>query len=38
MDILHVATAIDLGAKELLNFATDQTKLAEAEGPIGQLR
>jgi len=32
MDILHVATAIELGAKEFLTFDANQRKLAEAEG------
>jgi len=32
MDILHVATAIELGAKEFLTFDANQKKLAEAEG------
>ena len=32
MDILHVATAIELGAKEFLTFDGNQKKLAEAEG------
>jgi predicted nucleic acid-binding protein len=31
-DILHVATAIHLGAKELLTFDANQKKLAKAEG------
>ena len=38
MDILHVATAIELGAKEFLTFDANQKKLAEAEGlqvPLG---
>jgi predicted nucleic acid-binding protein len=32
MDILHVATAIELGVKEFLTFDGNQKKLAEAEG------
>jgi predicted nucleic acid-binding protein len=32
MDILHVATAIELGAKQFLTFDGNQKKLAEAEG------
>jgi predicted nucleic acid-binding protein len=32
MDILHVATAVELGAKEFLTFDANQKKLAEAEG------
>lgn len=32
MDILHVATAIELGAEEFLTFDLNQKKLAEAEG------
>jgi predicted nucleic acid-binding protein len=32
MDILHVATALHLGATEFLTFDTNQKKLAEAEG------
>ena len=31
-DILHVAAAIHLGAKEFLTFDANQRKLAEAEG------
>lgn len=31
-DILHVATAIDLDAKEFLSFDTNQIELAAAEG------
>lgn len=31
-DILHVATALHLGAKELLTFDGNQKKLAKAEG------
>jgi len=38
MDILHVATAIELGAKEFLTFDTDQKKLAEAEGLLVPFR
>jgi len=34
MDILHVATAIELGAKEFLTFDGKQKKLAEAEGLV----
>jgi len=34
MDILHVATAIELGAKEFLTFDANQKKLAEAEGLV----
>ncbi len=34
MDILHVATAIELGVKEFLTFDGNQKKLAEAEGLI----
>jgi predicted nucleic acid-binding protein len=34
MDILHVATAVELGAKEFLTFDGNQRKLAEAEGMI----
>jgi predicted nucleic acid-binding protein len=33
-DILHVATALQLGAVEFLTFDADQKKLAEAEGLI----
>ena len=32
MDILHVATAIELGAKVFLTFDGKQKKIAEAEG------
>ena len=32
LDILHVATAIELGAKEFLTFDKNQRMLAEAEG------
>ncbi len=31
-DILHVATALHLGAREFLTFDANQKKLAEAEG------
>jgi predicted nucleic acid-binding protein len=31
-DILHVATALHLGAAEFLTFDSNQQKLAEAEG------
>jgi len=34
MDILHVATAIELGAKEFLTFDGNQKRLAEAEGLV----
>jgi predicted nucleic acid-binding protein len=34
MDILHVATAIELGSKEFLTFDGNQKMLAEAEGLI----
>ena len=34
MDILHVATAIELGSKVFLTFDVNQKKLAEAEGLI----
>ena len=34
MDILHVATAIEIGAKEFLTFDGNQKKLAEAEGLV----
>lgn len=37
MDILHVATAIEIGAQEFLTFDANQKKLAEAEGLIVQL-
>lgn len=37
MDILHVATAIELGAKEFLTFDANQKKLAEAEGLLVSL-
>jgi predicted nucleic acid-binding protein len=32
MDILHVATALSMGAKEFLSFDGKQTRLASAEG------
>ena len=32
MDILHVATALEIGAREFLTFDVNQKKLAEAEG------
>jgi len=32
VDILHVATALHLGAEEFLTFDANQKKLAEAEG------
>ena len=32
MDILHVATALSLGAREFLSFDRDQARLASAEG------
>lgn len=38
VDILHVATALQLGATEFLTFDLNQKKLAEAEGlvvPVG---
>jgi predicted nucleic acid-binding protein len=38
LDILHVATAMDLNAKEFLSFDTNQNELAAAEGlktPLG---
>jgi predicted nucleic acid-binding protein len=31
LDVLHVATALHLGARELLTFDTNQRKLATAE-------
>lgn len=34
MDILHVARAIEIGAKEFLTFDANQMKLAEAEGLV----
>lgn len=34
MDILHVATALELGAREFLTFDENQKKLAEAEGLV----
>ncbi len=33
-DILHVATAVHLGAEQLLTFDINQKKLAEAEGMV----
>jgi len=33
-DILHVAAALNLGAKEFLTFDANQKKLAEAEGLV----
>ena len=33
-DILHVATAVELGAKEFLSFDTNQMRLASAEGLV----
>jgi predicted nucleic acid-binding protein len=33
-DILHVATAVHLGAAQFLTFDTNQEKLAEAEGMV----
>lgn len=32
LDIIHVATALHLGAREFLTFDANQKKLAEAEG------
>jgi predicted nucleic acid-binding protein len=32
MDILHVATALSMGAREFLSFDGNQTGLASAEG------
>jgi len=32
MDILHVATALSMGAREFLSFDRNQTRLASAEG------
>jgi predicted nucleic acid-binding protein len=32
MDILHVATALSMGAREFLSFDGNQTRLASAEG------
>ena len=32
MDILHMATAIELGAREFLTFDANQRRLASAEG------
>jgi len=37
-DILHVATALELGAKEFLSFDTNQIDLAAAEGLATPLR
>jgi len=37
IDILHVATAIELGAREFLTFDANQKKLAEAEGLVAPL-
>lgn len=34
MDILHVATALELGVQEFLTFDGNQKKLAEAEGML----
>ncbi len=34
MDILHVATAIELGVRKFLTFDANQKKLAEAEGLV----
>ena len=34
MDILHVATAIELGVKEFLTFNSNQKKLAKSEGLV----
>lgn len=34
MDILHVATAIEMGARGFLTFDRNQKKLAEAEGLV----
>jgi predicted nucleic acid-binding protein len=34
MDILHVATALHLGATEFLTFDANQKELAEAEGLV----
>jgi predicted nucleic acid-binding protein len=34
LDILHVATAVELGAGEFLTFDANQRKLAEAEGLV----
>jgi predicted nucleic acid-binding protein len=36
-DILHVATAIHLGAEQFLTFDANQKKLAEAEGMLAPL-
>jgi predicted nucleic acid-binding protein len=32
MDILHVATALSMGAREFLSFDVNQTRLASVEG------
>lgn len=37
MDMLHVATAIELGVKKFLTFDANQKKLAEAEGLVAPL-
>jgi predicted nucleic acid-binding protein len=37
-DILHVATALELGAKEFLSFDANQNELAAAEGLATPLR
>ena len=37
-DILHVATALELGAKEFLSFDSNQIELAAAEGLATPLR
>ena len=34
MDILNVATALELGAREFLTFDENQKRLAEAEGLV----
>jgi len=34
MEILHVATALELGSGEFLTFDANQKKLAEAEGLV----
>jgi predicted nucleic acid-binding protein len=34
LDLLHVATALQLGAREFLTFDTNQRKLAKAEGLV----
>ena len=36
-DILHVATAVHLGAEQFLTFDASQRKLAEAEGMVAPL-